>query len=144
MSTEITSAAVVNSTVDGTPIGQTTPAAGYFTTQASSDNSQAAATTAWSKFGLVVSLATTGYIKFPSWLGGFIIQWGQVNTDINGGTLPVVFPLTFPTEAFVVNVTTHSVTDRITYVVYGSLSASGFTIGNNGSSGYAFWIALGN
>lgn len=43
-------------------------------------------------------LASDGFIAFPSWLGGFIIQWG-ICPD-NGGTvstrtLPVSFPLDF-------------------------------------------------
>jgi hypothetical protein len=81
------------------------------------------------------------WVKDPT---GHIHQWGVVTTDINSGTLSVSFPTSFTTAASIsVVVSTKSSTDRITYVVDGSVSTSGFTVGNNGSSGYAYWIADG-
>ncbi len=144
MATKITSVAVVSSTVDSTPIGSTTPATGRFTTPASGDNSTNAATTAWALLGFSALIAANGYVKFPAWLSGLMMQWGQVNTDINAGTLAITFPAAFPSAAFAVLPVTNSPTDRITYVVSGTLSTAGFTISNNGSSGYAYWFAVGN
>lgn len=74
---------------------------------------------------------------------GTIRQWGYISTDINGGTLAVTFPIPFPTACQAVLVTTESVNDRITYVD-GTASLTGFTIGNNGSAGFAYWEATGN
>jgi hypothetical protein len=75
---------------------------------------------------------------------GHIHQWGVVATDINGGTVAVTFPLAFSSGTGVSPVvTTKSATDRITFVVDGSVTASGFTVGNNGSGGYAYWEADG-
>jgi hypothetical protein len=75
---------------------------------------------------------------------GHIHQWGVVTTDINGGTVAVTFPTAFSSGTGVsVDVATKSSTDRISYVVDGSVSASGFTVGNNGSSGFAYWQADG-
>ena len=74
---------------------------------------------------------------------GIITQWGQVNTDINSGTLAITFPIPFPTTIEMIMVDTWSVTDRITFVVKGSESLTGFTISNNGSSGFAYWEARG-
>jgi hypothetical protein len=113
-------------------------------TPAQTDNTASVINSYWAKYNFSVSLLQNGYIKFPTWLGGLVIQWGQVTTDINGGTLSVGFPMWFPNAAFVVVPVTNSPTDRITYVVHGSLSTTGFVIGNNGSSGYAYWIAVGN
>lgn len=75
---------------------------------------------------------------------GHIRQWGIVSTDIAGGTLAVTFPTAFTNASSIsVVVATKSSTDRITYVVDGSMTTSGFTVGNNGTSGYAYWIADG-
>lgn len=51
------------------------------------------------RFGFSANLAQRGYITFPSWLGGLIIQWGRDNgngTDVTTFN----FPLAFPTEVF--------------------------------------------
>ncbi|MGE4268256.1 MAG: phage tail protein [Deferribacterales bacterium] len=70
-----------------------------------SENSTRIATTGWvrsamatimSALGFAISLGSSGYIKFPSCLGGFLVQWGYIagvaNTEISG-----TFPLAFPT-----------------------------------------------
>lgn len=47
------------------------------------------------RFGFAALLNTVGYIAFPTWLGGFIIQWGSISVPINStatATLPVTFP----------------------------------------------------
>jgi hypothetical protein len=75
---------------------------------------------------------------------GHLHQWGKVTTDINNGVVSVTFPTPFSSATGVsVNVSTKSSTDRITYVVDGSVTASGFQVGNNGSSGFAYWQADG-
>ncbi len=74
---------------------------------------------------------------------GIITQWGAVTTDINAGTIAVTFPIPFPSTIEMILVTTWSPTDRITFVVKGSESITGFTISNNGSSGFAYWEAKG-
>lgn len=61
---------------------------------AASDNSSRNATTAWAKLGFVVSFGTSNYIKFPDWLGGVVIQWGNQASGASGSA--VTFPLTFP------------------------------------------------
>lgn len=79
---------------------------GVFQTQAVGDNSTKAATTGWVRSamgniaaaaGFAASLTANGFIKFPSWLGGLIIQWGTVAVVATTGTL-VTFPIAFPNQ----------------------------------------------
>ena len=90
--------------INNTPIGESDPAPGAFTSLSAStqltaptvvntDNSTKAVTTAWAKFGFSVSLGSAGYFKFPTWLGGLAIQWGSVSAS--GGTGPFG-TITFP------------------------------------------------
>lgn len=117
MATEVTSAQIVNSSVDNSPIGATTPNTGAFSTLtgptvSTSDDSTNAATTAWvnafSVLGFTFSHSgSSGYIKLPGWLGGFILQWVQGATQsTSGSTQTVDLPVTFPTSVLSVMVGT--------------------------------------
>lgn len=75
------------------------------TSPAANDNSKRLATTEWlysamsnvaTAAGFSVSKTTDGYIKFPSWLGGLIIQWGKVNAVPPGSAVTVTFVTPFP------------------------------------------------
>ncbi|MCX4026615.1 phage tail protein [Endozoicomonas sp. SM1973] len=46
-------------------------------------------------WGFAVELGNNGYIKFPSWLSGLIIQWGE-GTAGQSGDYTVIFPISFP------------------------------------------------
>lgn len=56
--------------------------------------------------GFACLMAGNGYIKFPSWLGGLIIQWGSVggyNTGSVAGDITTwygSFPIAFPNACF--------------------------------------------
>ncbi|UHH28285.1 hypothetical protein LUW10_20725 [Pseudomonas veronii] len=51
------------------------------------------------KFGFASLFAANGYLKFPDWLGGFIIQWG--NAGIGDDTIvDVTLPISFPNSFF--------------------------------------------
>jgi hypothetical protein len=80
-------------------------------------------------------------VKDPT---GHIHQWGAVTADLNGKRVSVTFPTPF-TDASTVAVTpvTYSTSDRITYLVNGSVTTTGFSVDNNGSGGYVQWMADG-
>ncbi|WP_186163594.1 gp53-like domain-containing protein [Burkholderia gladioli] len=48
--------------------------------------------------GFEVVLATNGYIKFPSWLGGWVVQWGSFTTSASGYS-NWGFPRAFPSAS---------------------------------------------
>lgn len=69
------------------------------------DNSRSAASTSWIRgamsaiataAGFAISLTTNGYVKFPSFLGGVLIQWGENNAPTTAATYS--FPIAFPTD----------------------------------------------
>ncbi|EMQ6642067.1 hypothetical protein RXE51_005999 [Pseudomonas aeruginosa] len=52
------------------------------------------------RLGFAISLATNGYVVFPSWFGGLVIQWGKIATPSADTEYSVTFPLAFPTAVF--------------------------------------------
>lgn len=94
--------------------------------------------------GFSFLFSATGYVAFPSWLGGLIIQWGSV-TRTGTGNISYNFPLTFPNAAFqavVSNLDVNGVAD----IGVSSLSTTQITIIYDASSNVAGarYIAIGN
>src|SRR5690606_7278890 len=56
--------------------------------------------------GFSISLNDNGYVAFPSWLGGLILQWGRVATpSLSSGTSAsgsATFPVSFTDAPFVI------------------------------------------
>lgn len=53
--------------------------------------------------GFAANLSSTGYITFPTWMGGLIFQWGQVSGATSGtatATFPIAFNTAFHCNAF--------------------------------------------
>lgn len=49
--------------------------------------------------GFKASINANGYMAFPTWMGGLIIQWGTSQSDANGnGSL--TFPMAYPSEFY--------------------------------------------
>ncbi|UOA08618.1 hypothetical protein [Methylobacter sp. S3L5C] len=124
-----------------------------------SDNSYRIATTNWirsamaniaSSAGLTASYGVNGYIKFPSWLGGLVIQWG-VSQGIQSDTQSYCgFAMAFPNACLNVVATpkaTSSTIDNWALII--DFSKTGCTIGRGWYTGMTpetnsmFFIAIG-
>jgi hypothetical protein len=113
-------------------------------TPASTDNSTAVATTAWSLLGFATSLTSNGYIKFPTWLGGLTVQWG--NTGILPDSTPttVTFPTAFANQCFIVVGSVHNnVNPSPRTFQSASITASNYSAEILGSGASANWVAVG-
>jgi len=92
--------------------------------------------------GFTLSDAGNGYIKFPDFLGGFIIQWGKrTDSTITGS---VSFPITFPDLAYTVIGTSTFDNGSIAVMNIGAVGFSYSQLhgGQNGAGPFN-WIAIG-
>lgn len=109
------------------------------------------------RLGFAISLGENGYVVFPSWMLGLIIQWGVVaNVPIASSTIGTIgpvadmsFPIAFPTAVFRVfgsmDFTTMSTTSAFAPGAR-SISRSVLRVQNNytASAGNISWWAVGN
>ncbi|MEW4983058.1 MAG: hypothetical protein AB1Y26_07485 [Cycloclasticus sp.] len=98
-------------------------------------------------FGFSSLLATNGYIVFPSWLGGLIIQWGKEMASASV-TKTVTFPIAFPTEIFIATATDGSASGSLYVVgidILDSVSnkSSMLIRGSSTGLGTFYWTAIG-
>lgn len=126
------------------------------TIPSAADNSKKLISSSWiysamatiaTAMGFAASFSTNGYVKFPSWLGSWILQWGQVTCSTSGPTT-ANFPLTWPVSAYMF------VTSPMSPTAGGKpgasvLSTSQFNIASTNIGGTVFygdsvgWISVG-
>lgn len=99
--------------------------------------------------GFAALLAANGYVKFPSWLGGLIVQWGATGLISSGSNLSVTYPISFPTQQFRTFATFQQSVNSTTPIGVGvstSPTSSGTTIYNLSASSPVVvnYIAIGN
>ena len=96
------------------------------------------------RWGFVVSMAASGYIVFPVWLGSLVIQWGT--STYVAGVKAVTFPMAFPTAARHVSLTLlASATADYSNDAVGAVTLTGFTAYQNTPVGASFyWLAVGH
>ena len=97
------------------------------------------------RFGFKSLIGRRGYIALPTWLGGFIIQWGDDATPTGGFSANVLFPMPFPNGCYQV-VATHGGYNGAGTRDFPSVSLpskNGFTIYSSTSDMGFYWIAVG-
>jgi hypothetical protein len=128
------------------------------TAPAANDNSTAIPTTGWlwsniqalvanciaavaTAAGFSSSFSPSGYIKFPSWLGSLIIQWGAGTTSTSGSTGS--FTLAWPNGCYFVGATTSANNSTFGTVAIGATSLTGWAAWANAGGPAFIWFAAG-
>ena len=127
-----------------------------FSTQALVDegvNDLTAVTPKKMRFGVSFSLGVNGYVALPTWLGGFVFQWGWANVG-DDTVLAVPLPIAFPTAFYMALASPQSLT---AFTGNSSLSATahrtnlstvtlGLSVNTQAGAGTplgACWLAIG-
>ena len=97
------------------------------------------------RWGFQILKGSNGYVVFPSWLGGLIIQWGVKAASATAGNNPVVLPIAFPTACVAVTLG-FWLTSTANYYMTGvnNKTPTGFNIYNPQAATLVHdWIAIG-
>ncbi|WP_175829727.1 gp53-like domain-containing protein [Burkholderia cepacia] len=82
--------------------------------------------------GFSASIGSPGYIKFPSWLGSWIVQWGSTGLTNSSGLSAVSFPIAFPNANLGL---------LVSPAMGGTSSLAIVGFSNQTVSGFNFWAA---
>lgn len=98
--------------------------------------------------GMAFLKATNGYFAFPTWLGGWVLQWGTTAVMADATTITVTLPMAFPNanlwmDTGVVTLAGSSASTESTAspLTLGTISVSFNSTG--GQSSAVRWFALG-
>ena len=97
------------------------------------------------RLGFAAVFATNGFISFPSWLGGLVIQWGLKNVPL-ASTASVSFSPSFNYVRNVQITMASASSDPQAANYVDSVSISGFNLTNKSPSSNAdfYWFAIGS
>ncbi|WP_443217307.1 tail fiber protein [Pseudomonas sp. MF4836] len=96
------------------------------------------------RLGFSISLAATGFVAFPTWLGGWVLQWGTTTAA------SVTFPMQFPTNIHHLSVQLNNFNSNAAYAGHyetvTATSVAGFSLAAASSSLGAVlkWHVIGN
>jgi hypothetical protein len=110
-----------------------------------SANDQVIATPKKLRKGLSISLGTNGYIVLPPWLGGLVLQWG--NVVVGATSAAFTFPIEFPAALYTVTGSPISSTSSSAAgggaISIGSRTGATVYVWGTGNFTYR-WFALGS
>jgi len=102
--------------------------------------------------GLSLSAASTGYFKFPDFLGSLVVQWGY-NSNTTDAVLDINFPTPFINPPFIVLATGEATSnpDRAELITVAGFTNSKFTwygaganpSGTISEASKGYWLAIG-
>ena len=98
------------------------------------------------RFGFSINSGVEGHIKFPTWLGGLMIQWGRIGSIASNTEKSIFFNESYSNTVRSVNLTPFHNGDIDVELNVISVSNVGFSMRNSGSSSTltdAFWLAIG-
>ncbi|QJI42059.1 phage tail protein [Pseudomonas sp. ADAK2] len=95
-------------------------------------------------WGFQILKSGIGYCVFPSWLGGFIIQWGVYSVVSTTVDRVVDYPLTFPTAALsAIAMSDYTPgSGAVGFVAMGGVTRTGFTVRSSAGTSTR-WLAVG-
>ncbi|VVN30577.1 hypothetical protein PS683_04857 [Pseudomonas fluorescens] len=96
------------------------------------------------RWGLLISLASNGYVIFPTWLGGLILQWGVEFQPANGQV--ITYPMAFRTKVLqliVGNERDNAATRTGAAFNVGPPTNFAVSISGSATSFYVRWLAIG-
>lgn len=94
--------------------------------------------------GLAFSIGSNGYLKFPSWMGGLMIQWGSVNITTGSGAATWAYPASFPNQVFVVLGTPNGLVSEPVCVLAQNTAQAIVDFGSSSNTSNCFMFAIGN
>ncbi|MBG8558640.1 phage tail protein [Pseudomonas qingdaonensis] len=101
------------------------------------------------RWGVSFSATPNGWLALPSWLGGFVFQWGA-DLGNAGASKTLVFPMAFPTQLFSITGAISGTSAAGISVLFNpdNLSKNSITFRCNNSSNVTvanavFWFAVG-
>lgn len=103
------------------------------------------------RLGFQASLTPNGYIIFPSWLGGLILQWGLSASIPDDSKITVPFILEFPSEVLMVQATNQqpAIVNGGWIAFIDTISKTSFVVGaddvssSTGTPIKVYWLAIG-
>lgn len=120
---------------------------------ATTDNSSKLATSSWirsamtdiaSAAGFEFLFSPNGYIVLPSWLGGLIVQWGNVSAVASGASATITYPIAFLNARYAFSAIGNSPTPGAITFESVTILVSERVWNQSGASRNIYWLAIGN